>query len=36
MLTAWRRGLFCALGEGDVDLAGSVRRSRSAGYEAGW
>jgi len=21
-LTAWRRGIFCALGEGDVDLTG--------------
>ena len=27
-LTAWRRGLFCALGEGDVDLDGLLRRAR--------
>ena len=29
-LTAWRRGLFCALGQGDVDLAGVLRRGRGA------
>ena len=27
-ITAWRRGLFCALGDGDVDLAGVLRRRR--------
>ena len=27
-LTAWRRGLFCALGQGDVDLVGVLRRGR--------
>jgi inosose dehydratase len=32
-LTAWRRGLFCALGEGDVDLDGFF--SALDGYE-GW
>jgi inosose dehydratase len=34
-LTAWRRGLFCALGEGDVDLAGFCAALRASGYE-GW
>jgi inosose dehydratase len=34
-LTAWRRGLFCALGEGDVDLDGFFAALADAGYE-GW
>jgi inosose dehydratase len=34
-LTAWRRGLFCALGDGDVDLAGFCAALGEAGYE-GW
>ena len=34
-LTAWRRGLFCALGEGDVDLARFCAALGDAGYE-GW
>ena len=34
-LTAWRRGLFCALGEGDVDLDGFCAALTAAGY-AGW
>ncbi len=34
-LTAWRRGLFCALGDGDVDLAGFCAALGDAGYE-GW
>jgi inosose dehydratase len=34
-LTAWRRGLFCALGCGDVDLAGFCAALGDAGYE-GW
>ena len=34
-LTAWRRGLFCALGEGDVDLAGFCRGLEATGYD-GW
>jgi inosose dehydratase len=34
-LTAWRRGLFCALGEGDVDLAGFCRGVEAIGYD-GW
>jgi inosose dehydratase len=33
MISAWRRGLFCALGEGDVDLVGFCREL--AGYD-GW
>jgi sugar phosphate isomerase/epimerase len=32
-ITAWRRGLFCALGDGDVDVAGFCERLD--GYE-GW
>jgi inosose dehydratase len=35
MLTAWRRGVFCALGDGDVDLAGVCRALAEAGY-SGW
>lgn len=34
-LTAWRRGLFCALGEGDVDLAGFCAALAGGGYD-GW
>jgi len=34
-LTAWRRGLFCALGRGDVDLAGFCRAVEGLGYD-GW
>jgi inosose dehydratase len=34
-LTAWRRGLFCALGAGDVDLAGFCAELGRRGYE-GW
>jgi inosose dehydratase len=34
-LTAWRRGLFCALGDGDVDLDGFCGALAAAGYE-GW
>ncbi len=34
-LTAWRRGLFCALGEGDVDLDGFCGALARAGYD-GW
>jgi inosose dehydratase len=32
-LTAWRRGMFCALGDGDVDLTGFCRALQ--GYD-GW
>ena len=40
MISAWRRGLFCALGDGDVDLAGfcaelSERIRRVGGDRAG-
>jgi len=35
MLTAWRRGLFCALGEGDVDLEGFCAALDERGYD-GW
>lgn len=35
MLTAWRRGLFCALGEGDVDLEGFAGAIDALGYD-GW
>jgi inosose dehydratase len=35
MLTAWRRGLFCALGDGDVDLEGFCSALDQAGTE-GW
>jgi inosose dehydratase len=34
-LTAWRGGLFCALGEGDVDLDGFFAALDDGGYE-GW
>ena len=34
-LTAWRRGLFCALGDGDVDLAGFCAALTERGYD-GW
>jgi inosose dehydratase len=34
-LTAWRRGLFCALGEGDVDLEGFCAGLTERGYD-GW
>lgn len=35
MLTAWRRGVFCGLGEGDVDLEGFLGALHETGYE-GW
>jgi inosose dehydratase len=35
MLTAWRRGVFCPLGEGDVDLEGFCAEVTAGGYE-GW
>jgi inosose dehydratase len=35
MISAWRRGLFCALGDGDVDLVGFCAELGSSGY-AGW
>ncbi|MEA2310595.1 MAG: inosose dehydratase [Solirubrobacteraceae bacterium] len=34
-LTAWRRGLFCGLGVGDVDLEGFCAALGATGYE-GW
>ena len=34
-LTAWRRGLFCALGVGDVDLDGFCSALAERGYD-GW
>jgi inosose dehydratase len=34
-LTAWRRGLFCALGQGDVDLVGFCAAVDASGYD-GW
>jgi inosose dehydratase len=34
-LTAWRRGLFCALGQGDVDLAAFCGALDARGYD-GW
>ena len=34
-LTAWRRGMFCALGEGDVDLAAFCAAVERSGYD-GW
>jgi inosose dehydratase len=34
-LTAWRRGLFCALGDGNVDLDAFFAELESRGYE-GW
>jgi inosose dehydratase len=35
MLEAWRRGIFCELGEGDVDLPGFFGELERSGYE-GW
>jgi inosose dehydratase len=35
MLTAWQWGLFCALGDGDVDLGGFCATLQETGYE-GW
>ncbi len=35
MLDAWRRGLFCALGEGDVDLHAFCAELASSDYD-GW
>lgn len=35
MLTAWRRGVFCSLGDGDVDLDGVCRALADGGYD-GW
>ena len=32
---AWRRGVFCELGTGDVDLDGFLEALRAAGYD-GW
>ena len=34
-LTAWQRGLFCALGDGDVDLDGFCAALEARGYD-GW
>ncbi|HWK28611.1 MAG TPA: sugar phosphate isomerase/epimerase [Solirubrobacter sp.] len=34
-LTAWRRGLFCALGRGDVDLDAFCAAVQASGYD-GW
>jgi inosose dehydratase len=34
-LTAWRRGLFCALGQGDVDLVAFCAAVDATGYD-GW
>jgi inosose dehydratase len=34
-LTAWRRGLFCALGDGDADLEGFCAALDARGYD-GW
>jgi inosose dehydratase len=34
-LTAWQRGLFCALGDGDVDLDAFFAELENRGYE-GW
>ena len=34
-LSAWRRGLFCALGDGDVDLDGVCTALAASAYE-GW
>ena len=34
-LTAWRRGLFCALGQGDVDLDAFCSALSGRGYD-GW
>jgi inosose dehydratase len=35
MVSAWRRGLFCALGDGDVDLPGFCAELGASGYD-GW
>lgn len=35
MQEAWRRGVFCPLGEGACDFAGLLRELRASGY-AGW
>ena len=35
MIEAWRRGIFCELGQGDVDLRGFVGALREVGYD-GW
>jgi inosose dehydratase len=35
MEEAWRRGVFCELGEGDVDLDGFFRALGESGY-GGW
>jgi inosose dehydratase len=35
MVEAWRRGIFCELGVGDVDLDGFVDSLRATGYD-GW
>ncbi len=35
MIEAWQRGVFCALGDGDVDLDGFCTALERAGY-AGW
>lgn len=35
MLEAWQRGIFCALGEGDVDLDGFCTALGESGYD-GW
>jgi inosose dehydratase len=34
-LEAWRRGIFCELGTGDVDLEAFFAAVRSVGYD-GW
>ncbi|HWT26057.1 MAG TPA: sugar phosphate isomerase/epimerase [Solirubrobacteraceae bacterium] len=34
-ITAWRRGLFCALGDGDVDLDAFIAAVKDGGYD-GW
>jgi inosose dehydratase len=35
MLAAWRRGVFCELGKGDVELGAFLSELRGSGYE-GW
>jgi len=35
MISAWRRGLFCGLGDGDVDLESFCDELQSGGYD-GW
>ena len=35
MISAWRRGVFCALGDGDVDLDGFCAALEAADYD-GW